>query len=84
MKKKDTMFALVEQYIKSEMKPDEFAAQHGFCTRTLDKWRRRYQKEQIAAQADFIEITPPPSEPTSELKPKIEIELPEGIRIKIY
>lgn len=86
MERKEKMYSIVEEWNKSDLNRTEFVKAHGITESTLCTWRKRYENEKNEGKLNpsFIEITPPPSEPTSELKPKIEIELPEGIRIKIY
>ena len=92
MTKQEQMFALVEQWNESTLSKGEFAAASGIAYHTFTKWCRRY-KQKIAAtphQApQFIEITQQAQaqENTQEepgLMAKIDLELPCGIRIKIY
>ena len=92
MSKKDTMFALVERWHKSTMSEAEFAADNGMAARTLARWCKRYKESKLATQnkaSEFIEITSQLQSQDSNILPelrlaKIDIELPCGLRIKIY
>jgi len=86
MERKEKMYSIVEEWSKSDLSRIEFVKAHGITESILCTWRKRYEKEKAEGKLtpSFIEITPPTTEPETELKPKIEIELPEGIHIKIY
>lgn len=87
MDRKDKMFALVELWNKSELSLTEFTVSHGISKTTFAGWRKRYSKERPENgknSLSFVEITPQPNTVSNPVNPKIDIELPGGIHIKIY
>lgn len=97
MSKKEEMFALVEQWRGSGLTRKSFANQHGLKRESFDYWCKKQYNEVIkadqpttasrksqSAMPGFIELTSglnmnAPSQPI-----RMELELPGGIRIKIY
>jgi hypothetical protein len=91
MDKKEKMFSLVNQWRKSGLTRKAFADQHGFTDSSFEYWCRKHDnkvKQQPIIQPDFVELIP-----KHEFKSvvqekantaKVELELPGGIRIKIY
>jgi len=86
MNRKDKMYALVQAWNQSDLTRAEFARQNGISLTTLDKWRARFARENHTKKApDFIELHPidtPQTEPVAA--PKVHLELPHGIILKIY
>ena len=92
MKNKQEMYPLVLQWLKvkpSIQKPD-FCKQHDIGMHCLNYWIHKYHKEERS------EMDPPPSGSfvpltireslTREtgITPEIELDLPHGIRLRIY
>jgi len=88
MNRKDKMYAVVQAWNGSELTRAEFARQHGISVTTLDNWRARFaQSPESTAknEPDFIELhlsDTSQSEPAAT--PKVRLELPHGIVLKIY
>lgn len=91
MDKKEKMFSLVDQWKKSGLTRNAFAAQQGLTDSSFEYWCRKYDnkvKQQPILQPDFVELIPKHEfksvvqEKTNTAK--VELELPGGIRIKIY
>ena len=84
------MFALVELWHSSSMSKGEFAAANGLSSNTFGKWCKQYKQEGMLSENKapaFMEITAEPEgnkQQATERLAKIDIELPCGIRIKIY
>ena len=91
MDKKEKMFLLVDQWRKSGLTRDTFAQQHGITGSKLEYWcRKRDNKARCRTimPAGFVELISKQEPVSDKLErtsmPKIELELPGGIRIKIY
>jgi hypothetical protein len=97
MSKKQQMFTLVEQWRKSGLTRTSFANQHGFGSESFNYWCKKHYTEGVKPQCP-IKISPKPHATSPgfvelasgmDVFPKIqpvrmELELPGGIRIKIY
>jgi len=90
MEKQERMLALVGLWEKSGMSVDEFIEIQNMSSVTFNRWLKKYNRLQpisSASELSFVEITPEPEEQTiceNERLAKIDIELPCGMRIKIY
>jgi len=90
MEKQERMLALVGLWEKSGMSVDEFIEIQNMSAVTFNRWLKKYNQLQPlrnASEPSFIEITPEPEEQAiceNERLAKIDIELPCGMRIKIY
>lgn len=92
MNRREMMFALVERWQGSSMSKGEFAAANGLSSNTFGKWYKLYKEEQLSSANKapaFMEITTQSGQDAdkqqaTERLAKIDIELPCGIRIKIY
>ena len=91
MDKREKMYLLVAQWRESGLTRKAFAQQHGLTDHTLEYWSRKQGntiKEHTSTQPCFIELTPKPDSKSLVREDanhvKLELELPGGIRIKIY
>jgi len=91
MEKEEQMFALVEEFIGSGMSRAEFAKQHHVKVEKFDYWRKRYSSKKQAqppvppSSSQFIEIMAgSPKLKEQAQHPRIELELPTGITIRIF
>ena len=91
MDKNQRMFLLVDQWKKSGLTRKAFAQQHGITDSKLEYWcRKRDNKVQrrTVVAPDFVElISKQESKSKAPEKPtiaRVELELPDGIRILIY
>ncbi len=92
MEKQKRMLALMALWEKSGLSVEEFTEIQNMSLVTFNRWLKKYnqlQSMRSASETSFIEITPEP-EPEehaiyeNERLAKIDIELPCGMRIKIY
>lgn len=97
MSKKAQMFALVEQWRESGLTRKSFANQHGFESESFNYWCKKQYTEVVKADAR-IKISPNPRvalpgfvelasglDMNAQSQPvRMELELPGGIRIRIY
>lgn len=97
MGKKEDMFALVEQWRGSGLTRRSFAQQHGILEPSFDYWCKKQYNEVVkagrpttaprksqSAMPGFIELTSGLDMGTKKQPIRMELELPGGIRIKIY
>lgn len=87
MDKKEQMFELVSQWRKSGITRKVFALKNGITEASFDYWCSKHDGEQKlnTNSAAFIEIASPlPVSWEKTNRPQIELELPSGLRIKIY
>jgi hypothetical protein len=87
MDKKEMMFELVKQWRKSSVTRKVFASEHGITEASFDYWCSKHDIEHKlqVTQPGFIEIaSPKPITHEKLICPQIELELPSGLRIKIY
>jgi hypothetical protein len=85
MDKKGQMFELVSKWRNSGQTRKVFALSHGITEASFDYWCSKHDSEQRlkTGQPKFIEITSPLPDTKTD-RPQIELELPGGLRIKIY
>ncbi|WP_430937380.1 IS66 family insertion sequence element accessory protein TnpA [Saccharicrinis sp. 156] len=91
MDKQEKMFLLVDQWRKSGMTRKAFAQEYGVTDSSLEYWcRKRDNKlgKRTAAAGEFVEIIPNQDSESDVAKNKntimVELELPSGIKLKIY
>lgn len=91
MDKKEKMFSLVDQWRKSGLTRKAFAQQHGITDSSLEYWCRKRDnkvRRPTIIPPDFVEISPKQESKSEERERtslgKVELELPGGIKIKIY
>lgn len=91
MDKQEKMFLLVDQWRKSGITRKAFAREHGVTHSSLEYWCRKRDmktRKRTAAASEFVEIIPSrdPEPGVSENKSTamVELELPSGIKLKIY
>ena len=91
MKNKQEMYPLVLQWFKakpSTQKPD-FCKQHHIGMHCLNYWIHKYHKEgqseMFTSSGGFVPLTIKESlTRESGISPEIELDLPHGIRLRIY
>jgi len=82
---KQSMFPLVEQWRKTDLKKNDYAEQHGISIATFRYWCRKHYEEVLRGRkSKFIEIDHHQIFPDVERKPQVELDLPSGLRLKIY
>lgn len=98
MSKKEQMFALVKQWRESGLTRGVFVKQHGLEGQSFDYWCQKQYNEVVKSKSSvrtspktpsslprFIELTSAPANCHVESQQlQMELELPGGIRIKIY
>jgi hypothetical protein len=82
---KENMYPIVEQWRKTDIKQSDYADQQGINAATFKYWCRKYHEEVVRIQnTNFIEIDQHQLFLNNNRKPQIELDLPSGLRIKIY
>jgi hypothetical protein len=96
MDKKSKMFQLVEGWKNSGLSKVAFSRQHGITIRSFEYWCRKLKKEgdkpPINNQSGIKHISPPSfieignnsAHSSDNRQAQVELELPGGLRIKIY
>lgn len=90
MKREKKMYALIQAWNESDLTRKEFAQQSGISVSTLDKWRVRFANEPAThaqtsdSKPEFIELQLPDTGKNKNPTPKVRLELPHGIVLKIY
>lgn len=91
MDKKEKMFSLVDQWRKSGLTRKAFAEKHGITDSSFEYWCRKHDnkvKQRTITPLDFVELIPKHESKSGACEKitnaKVELELPGGIRIKIY
>ncbi len=97
MSKKEQMFALVEQWRESGLTRKTFANQHGFESESFNYWCKKQYTEIVKADAPikiptkpqvalpgFLELTSDLDMNVQSQAVRMELELPGGIRIRLY
>ena len=84
--KKDKMYALVDQWKESGLTRSAFSRQFGICERTFYYWcdKQSDRVSEPSGQPVFIELASEASVSEKSACPRIEIELAEGVVIKIF
>ena len=85
-RKKDKMYALVDQWKESGLTRSAFSRQIGICERTFYYWcdKQSDQESESSGDPEFIELASKSSVSEKSVCPRIEIELTGGVVIKIY
>ncbi len=86
------MFAIITKWKKTGLTPSDFSKQYDISLRSFYYWRRKFNLETVNADktdkkndaVNFIELNTSLLNQSVERKVQIEMELPNGIRIKIY
>lgn len=91
MKNRQKMYPLVEQWlkIKHSMLKQDFCKQHRISYHSLNYWINRYNKEEqsemVTPSGSFVPLTIKESlTRETGITPEIELDLPHGIRLRIY
>jgi transposase-like protein len=88
-KSKQEMYPLVKLWFESSMQKNDFCKKHGVSYHGLNYWIKKYNKGthpvKPTAPSGFIPLTIRESL-TRETgsSPEIELDLPHGIRLRIY
>ena len=90
MKNKQEMYSLVQRWFKSPGLKEDFCNRHGVKIHKLNYWIKKYNKEtgsrpSSTVSEGFVPITVKGSTTKeSTPKPEIELDLPHGIRLRIF
>jgi transposase-like protein len=96
MDKKSKMLQLVKGWKNSGLSRVAFAQQHGITIHSFEYWRRKLKKEEdklpVGNQSGIKHICPPSfieignnsAHNSANRQAQVELELPGGLRIKIY
>jgi len=96
MDKKSKMFQLVKEWKGSGLSKVAFAHQHGITIHSFEYWSMKLKKEEVKlpdgtqsgikhiSAPSFIEIGNNPTHSSANRQAQVELELPGGLRIKIY
>ena len=91
MKNKQEMYPLVLQWlqVKQTMQKPAFCKQHHIGVHCLNYWIHKYHKEEHSemepASGSFVPLTIRESlTRETGITPEIELDLPHGIRLRIY
>lgn len=82
-KKKEAMFALVEQWQESDQTQQAFAAAHNISRPCFSYWRAKYMasKSHEDSPSGFIAVSPTD---TLSSEGKVEMVFPNGVRILFH
>ena len=92
-KNKEKMYPLVERWFASPGLEEDFCRTHGVNLHKLNYWIKRYNKEHGirrrsragTALGEFVPLTVKESVIREQAPaPEIELDLPHGIRLRIY
>jgi len=91
MDKQEKMFSLVDQWKKSGLTRKSFAQQHGITDSSLEYWCRKRDNKvshPTSVPIGFVEISPKqgsmPKVSKNTNAAMVELEFPNGIKLKIY
>jgi hypothetical protein len=90
MKNKQEMYPLVQQWLlaKRSMQKQDFCKQHDISYHCLNYWIHKYHKEEsgmFGPSGSFVPLTIKESVTRETgITPEIELDLPHGIRLRIY
>jgi hypothetical protein len=81
--------AVIVEYERSGLSPEQFCTQAGFSTRSLSKWRRKIKASSLAPASEpagFVEVCLPKRSEvgvaSEESEPSLVVELPFGVILK--
>jgi hypothetical protein len=88
-KRKQEMYPLVKLWLESSMGKLDFCQQHNVGYHSLNYWIKKYNREtqhgKVPAPGGFIPLTIKESlTRETGTRPEIELDLPHGIRLRIY
>jgi hypothetical protein len=92
MKNKQEMYPLVEQWLtsfKHSMLKQDYCKQHDISYHCMNYWIHKYNKDDlpgmIGPSGSFVPLTIKESlTRETGISPEIELDLPHGIRLRIY
>jgi transposase-like protein len=77
------MFGIVEQWQQSGKSQNQFCAENGIRLHTLGYWVKRYRQSQ-AGHEGFASVSIGGEAERNPATPRIEVELPGGLVVRIY
>jgi hypothetical protein len=87
MKSKQEMYPLVKLWYESSMHKPDFCEKHKVSYHCLNYWIKKYRKEKQLSTSlrGFVPLTIKESlTRETGITPEIELDLPHGIRLRIY
>ncbi len=89
MKSKQEMYPLVKRWFESSMVKPDFCKKHDIGYHSLNYWIKKYHKEKQPVKSlssvEFVPLTIKESlTRETGISPEIELDLPHGIRLRIY
>ncbi len=88
MKSKQEMYPLVRLWLESTLLKQDFCKKHDVSYHCLNYWIKKYRKEKqpgTTSPRGFVPITIKESlTRETGITPEIELDLPHGIRLRIY
>ncbi len=89
MKSKQEMYPLVKLWFENSMSKPDFCKKHEIGYHSLNYWIKKYNKETHPAKSpstgEFFPLTIKESlTRETGTRPEIELDLPHGIRLRIY
>jgi transposase-like protein len=81
--KSQSMFEIVEQWQLSGKSQSQFSSENGIRLHTLGYWVKKYRESQDTHQG-FASLTVMEEAKTHWAHPRIEIELGNGLVVRIY
>lgn len=89
MKHKQEMYPLVKLWFESSMLKQDFCKKHDIGYHSMNYWIKKYRKENTpvksSSSGEFIPLTIKESlTRETGTRPEIELDLPHGIRLRIY
>jgi len=88
MKSKQEMYPLVRLWLESTLLKQDFCEKHAVSYHCLNYWIKKYRKEKqlgTTSSSGFVPITIKESlTRETGVTPEIELDLPHGIRLRIY
>ena len=88
-KRKQEMYPLVKLWFESSMPKPDFCKKHEIGYHSLNYWIKKYNKETHSVKpstpSGFVPLTIKESlTRETGTRPEIELDLPHGIRLRIY
>jgi transposase-like protein len=88
MKSKQEMYPVVRLWLESTLLKQDFCEKHDISYHCLNYWIKKYRKEKqigTTSPMGFVPITIKESlTRETGITPEIELDLPHGIRLRIY
>jgi hypothetical protein len=88
MSKTEEMFDLIAQWQGSGLSRSSFAQKHGLSVQKLSYWHKKYTDRASLSVSQsgqsFIEIGSESLNGSDDRHPRMELELPGGILLRIY